>query len=99
MEGFLELFVEAVIGGLRGGNNSGKEVLAYYDLEYANLIRTVRTIRYLRSLRTGGTGRIGGVLKGNYDGLEKGCACLYSNSKELNFQAQSVGYSLPFAAI
>lgn len=37
--------------------------------------------------------------KGNYDGLEKGCACLYSNSKELNFQAQSVGYSLPFAAI
>ena len=102
MEGFLEPFVEAVIGGLRGGNNSGKEVLAYYDLEYANLIRTVRTIRSLRSLRslrTGGTGRIGGVLKGHYDGLEKGCACLYSNSKELNFQAQSVGYSLPFAAI
>ena len=68
-------------------------------IEYANLIRTVRTIRSLRSLRTGGTGRIGGVLKGNYDGLEKGCACLYSKSKELNFQAQSVGYSLPFAAI
>ena len=56
-------------------------------------------LRSLRSLRTGGSGRIGGVLKGNYDGLEKGCACLYSNSKELNFQAQSVGYSLPFAAI
>ena len=71
-------------------------MLAYYDLEYANLIRTVRTIRSLRSLRTGGSGRIGGVLKGNYDGLEKGCACLYSNSKELNFQAQSVAYSLPF---
>ena len=32
MEGFLKPFVEAVIGGLRGGNNSGKEVLSYYDL-------------------------------------------------------------------
>jgi hypothetical protein len=32
LEGFLEPLVEAVIGGLRGGNNSGKEVLAYYDL-------------------------------------------------------------------
>ena len=62
----------------------------YMQIEKNNLYQRVRT---------GGTGRIGGVLKGNYDGLEKGCACLYSNSKELNFQAQSVGYSLPFAAI
>ena len=29
--GFFEAFVEAVIGRLRGGNDSGKEVLAYYD--------------------------------------------------------------------
>ena len=32
LEGLFEPFVEAVIGGLRGGNNSGKEILAYYDL-------------------------------------------------------------------
>ena len=32
LEGLFEPFVEAVIGGLRGGNDSGKEILAYYDL-------------------------------------------------------------------
>jgi hypothetical protein len=58
--------------------------------------RGFKIIKVSKDRRIGG---VGGVLKGNYDGLEKGCACLYSNSKELNFQAQSVGYSLPFAAI
>lgn len=66
------------------------------DAQTPKVGQSGRIVMSLRSLRIG---RIGGVLKGNYDGLEKGCACLYSNSKELNFQAQSVGYSLPFAAI
>ena len=41
MEGLLEPFVEAVIGGLRGGNDSGKEVLAYYDLTMLERKRTI----------------------------------------------------------
>ena len=41
MEGLFEPFVEAVIGGLRGGNGSGKEILAYYDLAVLERKRTI----------------------------------------------------------
>lgn len=41
LEGLFEPFVETVIGGLRGGNNSGKEVLAYYDLAMLERKRTI----------------------------------------------------------
>ena len=41
MEGFLESLVEAVIGGLRGGNDTGKEVLANDDLAMLERKRTI----------------------------------------------------------
>ena len=41
LEGLFEPFVEAVIGRLRGGNGSGKEILAYYDLAVLERKRTI----------------------------------------------------------
>ena len=41
MEGFLESLVEAVIGGLRLGDYTRKEVLAYYDLAVLERKRTI----------------------------------------------------------
>ena len=41
MEGFLESLVEAVIGGLRLGDYTRKEVLAYYDLAMLERKRSI----------------------------------------------------------
>ena len=41
MEGFLESLVEAVIGGLRLGDYTRKEILAYYNLAVLERKRTI----------------------------------------------------------